>query len=165
MLLLCIQVREEFHAITSATSSLPVEWIRYKLAVFQVAKEEADLKALVEEVENDLDEGIGHIFSGKIVYSMYSNLFTVRSQFSVSQYIITCNYIIMHASLQEPFNSCITSSSRHPSWEGHSVTDCRQSVCCCCPSPFIGCIRVCTAFDGISLKWLLMECYVLSTNC
>ena len=40
----------------------------------------------------------------------------------------------------------------HPSWDGHSVTDCQSSICWCRLSPFWGCITLGTALDGIRLQ-------------
>lgn len=65
---LFLKVREEFHAITSTSSSLSSEWLQYKDAILQIAGEESDLKDIVDEIENEYNEGsvclycIGHVF-------------------------------------------------------------------------------------------------------
>ena len=83
---------------------------------------------------------LSNLFSPSPIYLILSRFFPE------SVLLIAC--ALHNSTLPSCFDSCLP----RPSREGHSLTNCRSSVCCCCPSAFWGHIASCTALDCISSK-------------
>ena len=53
-----LQVREEFRAITGCDRNLSSEWMRHRMAVLAIAETNPVCRELLEEITDDLNEGI-----------------------------------------------------------------------------------------------------------